>query len=147
MADTVRLLVRAAVVAALNAAGKPEGVTIHTRRGMPIEHDDLPAIVVAFNDDDPVTPHATGTVNYDMGLFLECRVADEDPDAALEPLIAWGEQALFADETLGGLAAKISDPVTAWAEPAVKDHIYGAARSLFRITYRRRHGDPEHQFS
>ncbi len=103
------------------AVSQPVGLTVHRERTRPIEIDSLPAILV-YSDDD--VPKPLGEEKYraplterQLTVALECRAqgsASVPPDAALDPITVWAALAIFADETLGGLANGVEEGRTVW---------------------------------
>lgn len=116
---TVRELIVAAVLDALNAAGKPADVTVHRQRNRPIEQDSLPAILVYTAQEAVDEPEGDldDTVERALTLRIEQRAkvaSGQAPDTALDPLYAWTVQALQADPTFGGLAVRLWEMGHAW---------------------------------
>lgn len=140
-----------ACVNALNAAGKPPGVTVHRQRTLSLSHDHLPASVVYAvqeeNDTGPgkgAAPDRRRKAVRTFRLCVEHRVdaENEAPDAVLDPLLSWAVQALCEDITLGGLADDVKELGTTWDEQE-QDKVYAAARTFFAIRYLTDAADPD----
>jgi hypothetical protein len=136
-----------AAVAALNAAGKPAGVTVHRARTRPLAQDQLPAMVVYLLSED--TTRGDGRDGYkarrNAKVRIECRVAVEDdtpPDTAVDPLLTWATKAMMADPYWGGLARNTQEDATTW-DADETDRVYAAAAVDFTIDYLTAAGDPD----
>jgi hypothetical protein len=130
-----------AVVTALGAVGKPTGLTVHRFRTRPIEHDELPAIVVyAIGESVKTAPGQVprqGMADRTLRVRLECRVAVSDgtsPDAALDDLVAWGSEALMTDRRQGGLALRTDELESQW-DAAEGERTLAAAAVDYAIQY------------
>ncbi len=135
------------VVARLDGAGKPAGLTVHRSRGIAIDQDTLPAMAVYLlaqrtqrvgGRGGPLSAHA-------LTLRIECRVkgaiADE-ADVLLEPLVGWAVRALLGEPTLDGLVNSLEETQIEWAaEPA--DHLYAAAAVDFTAQFPTAVSDPD----
>lgn len=134
-----------AVIAALEAAGGPTGLSVHRFPTRDLESDDLPAIAVFPTDDVPGQATHDGKRDKSLTLAIELRAqatSGESPDEALDPLYVWTVQALFTDPTLGGLASALWEGKTVW-EGDERSAAYGAAVTLFEIEYETTEADPE----
>lgn len=140
---SVRERIVDAVVAALNAPGKPAGLTVHRSRTRPIDKDRLPAMVVYLATED-VGDHAAIAVMRTLRIRVECRVTGDPPDTVLDEHVTWAVKALKADEKLGGLAVRINEVRTVW-DAAERDKVYAAAATEFEIEYATAYNDPEMQ--
>lgn len=129
--------IRAAVRAALNAAGKPAGLTVHPRRVRPFRAEELPVVEVSSVRDlhDGENDDSSG-ISREFRLALTFVVAGSsaDPEADLEPLIEWGLGQIQQDPTLGGLAIALEERDTEWFADE-SEHLFAAARVEFDITY------------
>jgi hypothetical protein len=137
-----------AVVTALDAAGKPTGVTVSRTRANPLEDAELPAMVVARVQE--IAPRGDGSRGYKakrvLTVRVECRVVaatdGETLEDALDPLTSWAVVALMTDPTFGGLAVNTQETVTQWAT-ADAHAVHGAAAVDFEITYITAAGNPD----
>lgn len=154
MASSIRELILAAIVANLAAEGVPAGVTVHRMRTRPIEEDQLPAIMVYSEDDEPI-PLAGQTfqaplVQRQLVIYLEYRAAGSttvSPDQALDPLIVWGTQTMVENEKFvtdafpDGLGMGVVEGKTAWMSKE-GDAIIAAASTQWTVKYRTSRLDP-----
>lgn len=146
---SIREQIAVAVVAALSAAGRPTGLTVHRERTRPIETDALPAILVYFEDDAAPKPfdgqkYRSPLVKRSVQISLQCRAAGSQglpPDAALDPITVWATQRMFADETFGTLAIGVEEGRTEW-KSREGDIPVAAATIRFSIDYRTARIDP-----
>jgi hypothetical protein len=111
-----RELVMQAIVAVLDAPGKPEGVTVHRSRHIPIERDELPALVVyrarppvGGRSEEVIRPDHDTQVERRLNVRIEARVTSANPEPALDPLYLWVVKALREDPTLGGLVLDLQE--------------------------------------
>lgn len=154
MPNSIRELILAAVVANLNAAGKPAGVTVHRMRTRTIEDDQLPAILVYSEDDDPRPlggqVYKSPLIERQLVLYVECRAQGSlavPVDLALDPLLVWTAQVLVGNEKIvttdfpGGLANGVVEQKTAWLSKE-GDKIIGAASTQWIVKYRTARADP-----
>jgi hypothetical protein len=140
---SIRESIVAAAFDALNGEGKPAAVTVHRYRARPIDAEtELPSIVIYLHKEivDPST--LGGVAKRRLRLRLEHRVEGEPIDAALDPLVTWGTQAMFTDPTLGGLVLRLEEVEIQWAADAEMDQELGAARQEFELTYHTDEADP-----
>lgn len=156
MADSIRLRLADAAAAALALASvtinsavrtKPTGLTVHRFRNRPVLSDNLPALVLSLDSDTKPVRDATDRVDRILNLVVEHRVkvsAGTAPDDAVDPLVKWAVFALFANETLGGLASHIEEGETVW-EPAEAGQTFMRAATRFAVHYITLANDPEAQ--
>lgn len=150
MASSIREQIAAAVVASLSGSGGPAGLTVHRERTRPIETDSLPAILVYFEDDSAPKPfdgqkYRSPLVKRSVQLALQCRAQGNPPatppDLALDPIIVWATQRMFADETFGTLAIAVEEGRAEW-KSREGDIPVAAATIRFSIEYRTARIDP-----
>jgi|SRR5215469_3753212 len=150
MAASIREQIAVAVIAALQAAGGPAGLTVHRERTRPIEVDSLPAILVYFEDDAAPKPFdkqkfRTPFVTRSVQIALQCRAQGSPPstppDLALDPILVWASQRMFVDETFGKLAIGAEEGRTEW-KSREGDAQIAAATLRFSIEYRTARTDP-----
>lgn len=146
-----RDLIVVAAVNALNAAGKPTGLTVHRQRTLSLSHNQLPAQVVYAVQEEVNTGPGQGAgpdrrrkAIRTFRLCVEHRVDAENdaPDAALDPLLSWAVQALCDDVSLGGLADDLKEIGTTWDE-SEQDKVYASARTFFDVRYFTNAHDPD----
>jgi hypothetical protein len=132
-----------ACVNALNAAGKPAGLTIYRQRTLSLSHNQLPAQVVYAVQEENKTGPGNGAgpdrrrkAVRTFRLCVEHRVDAENdaPDAVIDPLLSWAVQTLCADVSLGGLSEDLKEIGTTWNEQE-QDKVYAAAQTFFEITF------------
>lgn len=142
MPDSIGEKCLQAIVTALDGAGKPAGSVVHRFRTLAIDSDQLPAFVVyAIEESVERAGTRKGLVaGHSMTVAIEARVTNDEPDVALDPLIAWAVAAILADATLGGYAMDVQHTGTHWAA-VTEDKTYGAARIDFAVHYRTRAAD------
>ncbi|MFW6031000.1 MAG: hypothetical protein ACOC9T_00285 [Myxococcota bacterium] len=136
-------------VEALDGAGKPDGATVHRYRVRPIERDDLPAYVV-YPSNPPMggRSEAVQRMDHDPGverslnLRVEIRVADNEPDKALDDHYAWVVRAMRSDPTWDGLALDTQESGSSF-DAADLGRTVGACAVDWEITYITDEDDPE----
>lgn len=152
--SSIRQQIAAAIVAAvsgtgkLGAATKPANLHIHRERTRPIEKDDLPAILLYFEDEQP-EPLAgqkfkAPLTERSLNVVAEIRVipdASQAPDEAVDAFYVWLMQSLGADETFGGLAMGITEGPVKWFSKEA-DVIYAGAALHLAVHYRTTRLDP-----
>lgn len=134
---TKRQTIRDSVVDLLSAPGKPVGLTVLRRQVRPFEAEQFPAVEVSsVSDLQDVEESDNELVTRELTLALTYLVeADrEDPEAALEPLVAWGTSQLLQDPLLGGLTITIEEAGTEWFADE-REHLFAAARVEYELTY------------
>ena len=140
MADTIREMIMAAVVAALEASGKPTGLTVHRFRTRPLDEDDMPAMAVYhLGETVALETHDEPSVRRILTIRVEHRVKSrvaslDAPDKTLDPLVAWGTKGLLTDSVLDALIISIEELSIDWAAFEV-DKLYGGAAQDFKIEY------------
>lgn len=154
-----RALVVDAIYTAVNAASvsnallgatytQPVGVTVHRSKTVPIEADQLPAMVVYRVAEEIIGRDGPRGHKVKRGLRVrvECRVgtaADgETLEDALDPLTSWAVQAVMADPTLGGVSDSVQEVSTEWAT-ADANKVYGAAAVDFLVPFITAAGNPD----
>jgi hypothetical protein len=152
--SSIREQILSLIVANLAATGVPAGVTVHRMRTRPIEDDQLPAILVYSEDDEPI-PLAGQTfqaplVQRQLVIYVEYRAAGSttvSPDEALDPLIVWGSQTMVANEKFvttsfpDGLGMGVVEGKTAWMSKE-GDTLIAAASTQWIVKYRTSRLDP-----
>ncbi len=136
MADSIRERILAAMVAALNAAGKPAGLTVNRSRRQSIETVQLPMMSVYFAGQENSLPgenRRAPLMDRQMNVHVISRVIGAD--IALDPLYKWTVKALMTDQTLGGLALAITET----SSEADTDDTSDADRTVETIVFRVRY--------
>lgn len=136
MADSYTERVLQAVVAALDGAGKPAGVTVNRSRRQSIEKSQLPMISV-YPIREEVT-RATDNrrsplVERRLRVEVKCRVVGDDQDN--DALRKWAVQSVMADQSLGGLALETTEESTDWDADDAADADYSVAAVDFVVRY------------
>lgn len=144
---SIRMQALAAMVTALNGAGKPAAVTVHRQRALPIERDTLPAVVLyVIEEQAQGVPEAGFSLTArQCTVRAECRVScatTEVPDDVLDPVVTWVVQALASDPQLGGLANFLTEQHTSW-DAVAADKVYAAAAVDFLMAYDTATSNPE----
>lgn len=147
MATSIREQILAVLGAAL-AGGGPAGLTVHRERTRPIEIDSLPAIMVYAEDEQPKPlagqNYRAPLTERQLSIGVQCRAkgsSSTSPDEALDPVLVWAIQTVFANETFGGLANGVEEDRTVWSSREGDDPI-AAATVHFTIKYRTSRLDP-----
>lgn len=141
MADSVRLQIMKAWETACNAAGKPTGVTVHRSRYLPLEEDELPAIVLYWVNEEDEPANVTGDLDRRLRCWAECRAKSHTPDDALDPLLVWAEEAAMADPKFGGVAKKTTVLGVRTSDEPILPPL-GAAALELEIEYETPFGQP-----
>ena len=139
MADTIRETIMAAAVRALEAVGKPTGLTVHRSRTRPLDRDDMPAMAVYHLGETVALETHEPSVLRTLTIRVEHRVktlvgSSDSPDKTLDPLLSWGTKALLTDSALDALIISIEEVAIEWAAFEA-DSLYGGAAQDFKIEY------------
>lgn len=136
MADSYTERILQAVVAALDGAGKPTGLTVNRSRRQSIEKAQLPmASVYPIREEvelatesrrSPITVRA-------LRVQVKCRVVGDDQ--ANDALRKWAVKAVMADQSLGGLSLEITEESTDWDADDASDADYSVAAVDFLVRY------------
>ncbi len=145
---SIREQIVLSAVALLQASGGPAGLTVKRERTRPIESEDLPAILVYCDDEEP-TPLAkikfgAPLTERHLNLILELRAQATDttpPDAAIDPLYVWAVQQIMNNERFSGLAMGVTEGPMKWMSKEA-DVIYAAAALHLIVHYRTSRLDP-----
>lgn len=119
---TQRAQIVAAVITALDGAGKPGGLTVLSRAARAQEVDALPSVMVTRAKEQVQraipTMLRSPLVDRYLTVRIDLRVTDSsstpDAEAALEPLLAWTTAAMLTDPGFGGLAIDTTEESTEW---------------------------------
>ena len=136
MADSYTERVLQAVVAALDGAGKPAGVTGNRSRRQSIEKSQLPMISVYPIREDVTRAtdnRRSPLVERRLRVQVKCRVVGDDKDN--DPVRKWAVQSVMADQSLGGLALEIMEESTDWDADDATDADYSVAAVDFVVRY------------
>jgi hypothetical protein len=126
---------------------KPSGLTVHRERTRPIEEDQLPAILVYFEDEAPKSigsNYRAPLVERDMTVAIELRAEGSpgvSPDEAIDPLYEWAIYQIFGNESFGGIANGVEEGKTAWHSKE-GDKPLAAATTHLSIKFRTSRIDP-----
>jgi hypothetical protein len=148
MSTSIRLQIINAIVATLGAGGGPSGLTVWREGTRPIETDSLPAVFLYAEDKDP-EPLAHQTyraplAERQLSIRLECRAKgalNTPPDVAVDPIIVWALQRMFADVSFGGLANEVEEKSWEWGSREA-DVPVAACTIHFTVKYRTSRLDP-----
>jgi hypothetical protein len=141
----------------LSADGAPLNVLIHRERTRPIENEQLPAMLIYFNEEDPLPitrqVYKDIAIERQLALIVECRAQGQpptvSPDEALDPLTVWATQQLVGNLTRvsdGGMVSEVIEGKTVWFSKE-GDVQVAAASVLFLVKYRTSRTDPTSQIS
>jgi len=148
MNSSIREQIVSGVVELLQADGAPDGLQVHRERTRPIDKDELPALLVYCEDEEPTTtdrqtfrsPH----VERSLHVIVEARARVKDslsPDEALDPFLVWTNAQIMQNETIGGLAIGAIEGKTNWFSKEA-DVVVAAAIANYHIRYRTSRLDP-----
>ena len=142
---SMRESIISAVVAALTTPPggitAPTGLTVHRFSMLPIEEDQLPAAVVYWISCEPaekqfLTAQAMDRMlEYHLTVRVECRVAGEPVDTALDPICQYVRQAIFWDPSLGGLCLGCREDGIQVDALARREGMLGAAACDFVFSF------------
>jgi hypothetical protein len=146
-----RELVMQAIVAVLDGSGKPAGLKVHRSRHVPIERDDLPALV-PYRSRPPLGGRSEEVERLDhdpgverrLNVRVEARVSGAVPEAALDPLFIWTVKSLREDPTLGGLVLDIRE-LGSETDSAEMGKPVGAEAIDFEVIYQTSEDNPEEE--
>lgn len=119
---------------------KPAGLTVHRFAMLPIEEDDLPAVVVYWTACEPVekdfisSPEENRLLLYSLTVRIEARVMGEPLDRKLDPLTQYIRRVIFSDPSLGGLACSARED-SIQVDAVSKAQVYAASASDFVFQY------------
>jgi hypothetical protein len=152
--SSIREQIVLAIVAKLSGSGKPSGLSVHRERTRPIQDDQLPAILVYAEDDEPkpigAQAYHSPLVERQLVIYLEHRAEGSSsvpPDAALDPLIVWSTKTMVANEKFvsnsypDGLGNGVVELKTAWLSREGDKRI-AAASTQWIVKYRTSRLDP-----
>jgi len=145
---TIREQIADAVIAGFSGTGAPIGLTVHRERTRPVEQDQLPAVLVYFEDDTPETldkqKFKAPLTERCLNLVAEIRAmptTDQAPDEAIDAVYIWLMQTIAADESFGGLAMGVTEGPVKWFSKEA-DMIYAGAAVHLSVHYRTKRLDP-----
>jgi len=137
---SVRERILSALVVAMNAGAEKPGPAYRTRVEA-FASTELPAYVVFAMES---TPDRKGpkTTYHELMVRLECLMAGEAPmDAALDPMLVYAVQAMFAAcEALGSVKGLQEAQIQWEVEPAYEN--VAIATADFRVTFATVFNDP-----
>lgn len=98
---------------------KPDGLSVFTGRGRPVEDEDLPCVLLYEAPEQPEPADHGGAEPVLERVFrfrTEIRVKatrdDEDPGGPADEIYVWLVKALMEDPTLGGLVQEVEEGAT-----------------------------------
>jgi hypothetical protein len=129
-------LILQAIVAALDAEGKPEGVTVNRSRRQAVEPGELPMISVYPLREEIKKPEENRRSPVkDRRLLVRLRCRAQGTDEALDPLRQWAVMALESDPSLGGLALDTAEDSGEWAAADDSKADYSVSEMDFSVRY------------
>lgn len=137
-----------AIVAAVDGASKPAGLTVFRTRADAVRAANLPAVVISRVQEDVTRGDgsrgykARRTLHVRADCFVSTATDGETSEDALDPLTSWVVQAVMADVTLGGLAHNTNEVATQWSVSDT-DAVYAHAGVGFAIDYITAAGNPD----
>ncbi len=140
----VRQQIRAAVVLAL----QPIGVNVYAGRALPLSGPSKPPALAVYtwpdapNYEEAEMADGVCVLSHDLTVNIEGHY-EGGTDDDLDALAVQVEQALYADETLGGLAQGIRLAGQDAARDGAGQLIVGAVVMSYTVQYLAAEGDPE----
>lgn len=130
---------------ALDGAGKPTGLRVHRSRTLPLEQDELPAVVLYLLHEE-TTRVADGEwlpiVDRRLRVRVECRMTGNPPDQLLDPILSWVIQTLIGEQSWGGLTDSVHEIQSEWAAES-SNTVLAACAIDVEARYRTQGNDPE----
>lgn len=145
MASIREQLLEAWRAALETGAGKPPGLRVHRSRALPIEQDELPAVVLYLLREE--TDRILGgewlpIVDRRLRVRAEVRTTGNPPDQVLDPLLTYVVRTLVANQTWGGLCDAVHEMESEWAAES-SNKVFAACAIDFEVRYRTQGDDPE----
>lgn len=129
-------------------SGLPSGLVVGRGTGAPVQLANNPRIDVYVGPErtQPVgQQHGGNPMLRFVTLVLECRaVGGSSPDLAVDPIKVWAETRMYADETMGGIAAGVVGLIVEQDNRRM-DKSYALATMAFEVRYVTTRGNPEAQ--
>lgn len=137
---SVRERILAQLMVAMNAGAEKPGPTYRTRMEA-FAAAELPAYVLFALDSSP-DRKGPGTTYHQLQVRLECLMRGEAPmDAALDPMLVYAVQAMFAAcEALGSVKG-LEEAQTQWEIESAYENV-ALATVDFRVTFATAMNDP-----
>lgn len=137
MTTTIREQIVAAVLAALNAEAKPEGVPACERVSYLAASSSNTPRMMMYPVRESVARHNNGpAARRELTVRIDCRaaaLAGEGADTLVEGMVAWATKAL-AGNRLGGLANDVSEVAIDWSFEA-SEYLLVEASVEYSISY------------
>jgi hypothetical protein len=133
-------------VASVNGFTRPSGLVVSRFRVRPTDKTTLKSISpYPFREvSERVGQNRSPLTQHHVTVRCECRAvcgANETADQALDGLLVWVTQSLFADESLGGLASSIAETACEW-DATEADETYAVAWKDVTVTFAALANDP-----
>lgn len=127
----------------LAAAGTPATAGVVRFRTLPWNVASVPAFAIYPSAEltKPVGMPDSNLLERYLTVTIECRAKGGTPDNALDALLSWAIQKLWADETLGGNANYLGELGTRW-DAAASDVVYEVAFLDIQVNYQTLTDDP-----
>lgn len=135
---TVKSQIMAFAAAALAADPPIADLTVNRMRKLIVGRDVLPLMsVYAFHDKQKkrVPTEWDPTSDREFRFVVACYTKGDPVDEALDPMDAWAEQALMADQSFNGLITSLQQDEAAWTENYAGDEVYGRLDLVFAARY------------
>lgn len=142
---TQRSTLVTAIRAALSADGLPVGLTVEPRRSWPTELSQLPLTMVGRMKEATVraTPSKVSpVVKRTLTIRLDHWATGDDPEEALEPLLAWSTAQMLAAPGWNAVAIETAEDSTEW-DQAMLDQNMGHAIQTFTVAFVTKTADQE----
>ncbi len=144
MADTIREQIVKAIVAKLDAPGKPAATTVNRTRRRAVEPSELPMIsVYDVREEVESATESRRSLLADRTLRVRVKCRAVGDDSAVDPLYSWAVKALKTDQSLGGLAVGLTEESTDWDTDDAGDADYSVSATDFLVRFTTSKQNPE----
>lgn len=112
---SVRTDILDAMITALGGVGKPTGLVVDRYRTTPTTAALAITLYPVEESSARVGQNRGPLTQHTLRVRLECRVQNGGaPDVAIDPVLTWAIQALWADESLGGRVNELAELGVTW---------------------------------
>jgi hypothetical protein len=137
---SIRSQIIDAVVAALNAPGKPSGLLVARRTKKAAETTQLPKLMVSRVREEITravpsrkSPLVERKLTVRLDLWAE-GTSEDGAEEAVEPLLIWATSVMEKDQSFGNLAMDTSETTIEW-DAELEDLTLGHAWAEFTIRF------------
>lgn len=145
--DTILAAIATALAAStVGAFTKPSGLVVTRFRSRPTDGTTALSVAVypGAETSSRVGQNRGPLTQHRLAVRLECRAvvgSGSTADQALDPLLCWTVQSLFADESLGGYASAIEETACQW-DVEEAEQTYAVAWKDVTVTFAALANDP-----